>query len=154
MEHLVEWILVGETEVLGGSLPQWYFVHWKSHMTWPWIEPEPPPWEAGTDDFRIHVCIINSESKLAWGSDPWKECSCFYIFMLWYIQVAQGGNVSILGDYSIDHSKQKKSEYIRVSSSERFPRYSYFIVQFQSCWYCGVFIPCKNCWATERAVVK
>jgi hypothetical protein len=33
MENLVEWWLKGETEVLGGNLPQCRFVHHKSHMT-------------------------------------------------------------------------------------------------------------------------
>jgi hypothetical protein len=46
MEQLVEWELVGETEVLGENLPHFYFVHHKSHMTWPGIEPGPPRWEA------------------------------------------------------------------------------------------------------------
>jgi hypothetical protein len=34
VEHSVEWQLAGETEVLGENLPQFYFVHHKSHMTW------------------------------------------------------------------------------------------------------------------------
>jgi hypothetical protein len=41
MEKLVEWELEGETKVLGENLPQWHFVHCKSHMTWPGLKPGP-----------------------------------------------------------------------------------------------------------------
>jgi hypothetical protein len=47
MKQSVEWELAGETEVHGDNLVQHHFVHHKSHMTWPGIEPGPPRWEAG-----------------------------------------------------------------------------------------------------------
>jgi hypothetical protein len=45
MQNLVEW-MSGETEVLGENLPRRHFVHQKSHLTRPAIEPGPPRWEA------------------------------------------------------------------------------------------------------------
>jgi hypothetical protein len=45
MENLAEW-MGGETEVLGENLPRRHYVHHKSHLTRPGIEPEPPRWEA------------------------------------------------------------------------------------------------------------
>jgi hypothetical protein len=46
VEKLVEWRLVGETEVLGENLSQRHFVHHKSHMTRTGFEPGPPRCEA------------------------------------------------------------------------------------------------------------
>jgi hypothetical protein len=38
--------IVGETEILRENLPQRHFVHHKSHLTKPGIEPRLPRWEA------------------------------------------------------------------------------------------------------------
>jgi hypothetical protein len=40
--------LAGETVVLGENVPQYLFVHQKSHMTWPGLEPRLPLLEGGT----------------------------------------------------------------------------------------------------------
>jgi hypothetical protein len=47
MENLVKWRLAWETELLGENLPQRHFIHHKSHLTRPGLEPGPPRWEAG-----------------------------------------------------------------------------------------------------------
>jgi hypothetical protein len=46
IEQVVEWRLAGETEVLGGNLPQRHFVHHISHKARPELEPGLPRWEA------------------------------------------------------------------------------------------------------------
>jgi hypothetical protein len=53
VEQLVEWRLAGETEVLGGNLPQRHFVYHKSHMTRPGLEPR--------------AAAVGSQRLTAWG---------------------------------------------------------------------------------------
>jgi hypothetical protein len=65
MEQLVEWELVGETEVFGGYQPQCHFIHHKFHFTWPRIEHGPPRWE-GYDKLQGHeqidIQIVKTDS--------------------------------------------------------------------------------------------
>jgi hypothetical protein len=62
--------LAGETEVLAPNPPQLHFVHHKSHLTRPGIEPGPPRWEAATNrlsygaakiSLNVGVWNVNSE---------------------------------------------------------------------------------------------
>jgi len=60
---------------------------------------------------KTHMCQVHNSLTL--GTSP--------IDAILYIQNVRGGNVNILGGYSIGHSKQK-TLYEHLSYSERFPR--------------------------------
>jgi hypothetical protein len=59
MKKLVEWWLAGETEVIGGNLPQWGFVHHKSHMLCPDANP-------GRRGGKPATNRLSSGAALAW----------------------------------------------------------------------------------------
>jgi hypothetical protein len=47
MEHRWNEVDRGKPKYSGKNLSQCHFIHHKSHMDWPGIEPRPPRWEAG-----------------------------------------------------------------------------------------------------------
>jgi hypothetical protein len=59
VEQSVERELAEETEVLGGNLPQHHFIHHKSLMTWPGIEPGQPRWEAGEWPLELRRGLVD-----------------------------------------------------------------------------------------------
>jgi hypothetical protein len=61
MEHLVEWKLAGETEVLGENLPQFDVVHHKSRMT----------------RGRIRTTVVGSQLSLCQGRISNYKKGCF-----------------------------------------------------------------------------
>jgi hypothetical protein len=77
VEQLVEWRLAGETEVLGKDLPQRHFVHHKSHMTRPGLEPGPLRLEGATNRLNYGAAFSSpatsfiSPSSIVYTSISW-----------------------------------------------------------------------------------
>jgi hypothetical protein len=64
VEQLVEWRMEWETEVLGENLSQCHFVHHKSYVTWPVLEPGPPRWKTATNRLSYGVAKVLVLSEL------------------------------------------------------------------------------------------
>jgi hypothetical protein len=83
VEQSVEWELVGKTEVLWEKLPQYHFVHHKSHITWPLLEPGPPLWKPATNFLSYDTAFHQGLGNML------------------YTESVPGRKVNILGDHSI-----------------------------------------------------
>jgi hypothetical protein len=74
MKQLMEWELTEETQILRGNLPQCHFVHHKSHISWPGIEPGPQRWKTDNEWYCIKCwsrvkfgkIIASDESRGIW----------------------------------------------------------------------------------------
>jgi hypothetical protein len=74
VEQSVEWRLAGETEVPGENVPQLHFVHHKSHMTGPGLEPGKP----ATNRLRYGTAKNKNNESLWWMKvvEEFQDCYC------------------------------------------------------------------------------
>jgi hypothetical protein len=74
VEQSLEWELAGEIKVLGRKPAPVPLIHHKSNMTWPGLEPGPPPWEAGRGNRNtwrkpapVPFCPSQIQHDLTWA---------------------------------------------------------------------------------------
>jgi hypothetical protein len=112
VERAVEW-LARETDVLGEYQPQFRFVHHKSHMIWPGLEPGQPRWESKPltawatawpiSDLALFLCLVLTcpgrcpvrvsavtpafllESSILWDVLPCSLRSVCHLISLWFL---------------------------------------------------------------------
>jgi hypothetical protein len=64
VELSVEWELAGETEILGKNLLHCHFVHHKSHMTWPGLEPGRRGGKPATNPLSYGTALRHNKSAI------------------------------------------------------------------------------------------
>lgn len=69
VERLMEWELVGETEVLGETPPHCHFVYHKSHVIWSEMKPGLPRWDI-TPSCLVHAYLLHARFWLSFHFDP------------------------------------------------------------------------------------
>jgi hypothetical protein len=73
MEHWWNEIDRGKTKYSGKILSQYHFVHHKSHMDGPRIEPGPPRWEVG--ECRLYISFLVLIHLITRTNDAFKYAS-------------------------------------------------------------------------------